>query len=62
MICVLEERRHSVAAVPVLNPVNMCHVEHIPKHSGAYGCTNVLRVEKSNTERAAGDRARRRHI
>ena len=34
--------RHSVATVPVLNPVNMCDVKHTPKHSRADGGAHTL--------------------
>ena len=44
---VLGEGRYSVAAVPVLNPVNMCDVKHTPKHSRADGCAHTLHVKYS---------------
>ena len=46
-IRVLGERRYGVAAVPVLNPVNMCDVKHTPKHSRADGCAHTLHVKYS---------------
>ena len=45
----LGEGRCTVAAVPVLNPVNMCRVKCTPKHSRADGCTHTLHAEKCNT-------------
>ena len=48
IIRVLGEIRCSVAAVPVLNPVNMCGVKYTPKHSRADGCTHTLHVENFN--------------
>ena len=37
VIRVLGEGRHSVAAVPVLKPVNTCDLKHAPKHNRADG-------------------------
>ena len=46
IIRVLGEGRCSVAAVPVLNPVDMCGAKYTPKYSRADGCTHTLHVEK----------------
>ena len=43
-IGVLGEGRYIVTAIPALNAVNMCDVEHTQQHNRSDGCTHTLHV------------------